>query len=145
VADQFWLDDDRLAHLARQTPSTQFGVELMAKWPARYPGLLSSDTYRGCAIVLSKLVDLLANRSVTTYDIEQAIEAVDRMVKSPTALALGDDLRGGAGLTTANAWESAHSGVSPQQVVAAYESELIYAAKMFLTARGRELSGHRLP
>jgi hypothetical protein len=143
--DNYWLSDTELSQLSRQIPSTEFGNELMSKWPARYPGLLSSDTYRGCAIALFALSTSLNGGMVTIAAIEQAIETLhDSLVKSNT-FAVGMDRQGGATVTLSNAWEGADSGVSARQAVEAYESEAIFAARMFVRAREQELAGIRLP
>ena len=144
--DDYWLDDSQLALLGRQSPSTAWGAQLMRDaWPKRYPGLLSSATYRGCAIVLSML---RANMRVgiSVPEIRRLVEQVDQSLKNSRALQANSDLSGGANLTIVNAWTTAAElGLTAEQVAAAYESELLYAAKMFVLARQQESRGEKLP
>jgi hypothetical protein len=142
--DDHWLDDAQMTEFSRRTPSTAFGRELMPKWAARYPELLSSDTYRGCAVVLATLFKLLRGREPTIGTIEQTINILDQALWASKNFKPGTALTGGASLTVANAFQSAHSGVRPDQIVEAYESEAIYVAKKFIEARRRELAGERL-
>jgi hypothetical protein len=52
--DDHWLDNNELDRTSTQEPSTTWGKELMREaWPKRYPGLLSSDTYRGSGLLTS--------------------------------------------------------------------------------------------
>jgi hypothetical protein len=134
--DQYWLDDNALARISRQVPSTNWGKELMRDaWPKRYPGLLSRDTYRGCAIVLSMLCASM-RRGISVREIQQLVEGVDQSLKTSTTLRPPSDLYGGASLTIVNAWTTAADlGFTAEQIAAAYESELIYAAQMFIKAR----------
>jgi hypothetical protein len=144
TVDQYWLDDAELARISRQTPSTSWGVELMSTaWPKLYPGLLSSDTYRGCAAVLAMLRAYVRPGS-SILDIQNVIEQVDQSVKQSRSFPAGSDGCGGATLTTTNAWQRTESGLSPSQIAAAIESELIYVAQLFVRARQHELAGGRL-
>lgn len=135
--DQSWLDDGQLARISRQRPSTEFGRSLFERWGERYPELLSSDIYRGCAIVLSMLTEECARRGHTITAIEQIIDEIHDCVRASGRLPAGTDLQAGATLSLSNAWQSAHSGVTASQAATAYESELIYVANLFLRARGQ--------
>jgi hypothetical protein len=127
--DEYWLDDDAMERTSRQTPSTDFGRELMRKWPARYQEVLSSDTYRGCAIVLLALYNAFETWPNDIATIERVVDDVDRSLKTSRMMnVMTQDALGGASLTIANAWEGAHSGVLPWQAVASFESEAIFAA-----------------
>jgi hypothetical protein len=143
--DDHWLNDEQMAALGRRIPSTAFGKELTPKWAARYQGLLSSDTYRGCAIVLETLFKLLQGRAPTLAAIEQTILGLDEGFRRSKVFQAGTALTGGASLAIVNALQSTRSGVAAHQVVAAYDSEAIYAAGRFIEARRRELAGERLP
>jgi hypothetical protein len=138
-----WLDDSELLRLSRLAPSTAWGRELMTSaWPQRFPTLLSSDTYRGYATILSRVYGSM--RSGTgVKDVEIIINRVDQDYKGETASVVGSDLAGGAGLALANAWSDAHTGVTLEQIAAALESQLIYAARMFATALQQETRGRR--
>jgi hypothetical protein len=138
----FWLDDDEMIRISRLAPSTQFGLDLMRDaWPKRFPTVISSPTYRGYAMALSALASMGAGASVAA--IEQMIERVDQAYKNSKYCVPGNDLAGGIGLAIANSWQDAHS-VSLNLFAAKTESELIYAAKMFVAARGLENSGKKL-
>ena len=143
--DDYWLDDSQLAHLGRQAPSTAWGAQLMRDvWPKRYPGLLSSATYRGCAIVLSMLRAQM-RAGVSVPEIQQLVEQVDQSLKTSRVLQADGDLSGGANLTIVNAWTTAAElGLTAEQIAAAYESELLYAAKTFVLARQHESKGEKL-
>lgn len=141
----FWLGDGELAELSRQHPSTPWGTELMREvWPKKNPQLLSSETYRGYATVLSKLHSRM-RRGLSISRIEQIIEDVDQSLKSLANFSAPTHASGGAVLAVANAWESAHCGITPDQIAVAYESELIFTAKLFCNARQREMAGETLP
>lgn len=138
----FWLDDLQLKKISHQFPSTPWGIELMETvWPRHFAELCSSETYRGYATVLS-IVSAQMYRGISISGIEQIIEDVDRSLKTAAAAAA---VRGGATLAITNAWERAHCGITSDQVGAAYESELIYAANMFVRARQYEMAGYVLP
>jgi hypothetical protein len=143
--DQYWLDDEELGRISRQVPSTSWGMELMsAAWPKMYQGLLSSDTYRGCAAVLATLRAYVRSGS-SIREIQGIIDQVDQSVKTSRSFPAGSDGCGGAILTTTNAWQRTEAGLSADQIAAAFESELIYVAKLFVRARQYELAGQRLP
>jgi hypothetical protein len=106
--------------------------------------LLSSNTYRGCAIVLAALSAHLY-RGISIREIQQMIESLDQSLKASTIMQSQTDLFGGAGLTITNAWTTASNlGFTSEQIIVASDSELIYAAKMFGIARQQEMSGRRL-
>lgn len=137
--DTFWLDDDAMAQISRQSPSTPAGLKFMREmWPNRFAGLLSSDTYRGYAIVFSMLCRSMRN-GISLHEIEQLVELVDESAKKSQTLPKETDRLGGAILATTNAWEDSHCGVSTHDFVAACESQLIYAAQKFVTARQQGL------
>ncbi len=130
-----WLDDNELVRISRQSPSTPFGAQLMRDvWPKRYTEGLSSETYRGCATVLSMLCAGM-RRGIGISEIDRLIESVDQSIKTSNTLPAGSHQLGGAALTITNAWECAHCGYTSDQIAAAYKSELIYAAKLFVAAR----------
>jgi hypothetical protein len=139
-----WLDDTQLLQLSLRTPSTIWGRNLMqSAWPRRYPGLVSSDTYRGCAIVLNALRANLRH-GATLQEIEFAINAIHDSLQVSQSLRHGSDRHAGAALTVTNAWESSHSGVTPPQYIEALESELIFVATRFAEARRHEAAGRVL-
>jgi hypothetical protein len=140
------LADHELAGLGVRQPSTPWGAELMrTAWPQRYPGLLSSETYRGCASVLSALLAAM-HPGIGVGAIQQLVERVDQAVKGSPIAQTQNDACGGAVLTVTNAWTTAADlGFTAPQIAAAYESELIYAAKMFVRARQQEAAGKKLP
>jgi hypothetical protein len=143
--DYFALDDDALLRISRLTPSTPWGNELIKEaWPKIYPSLLSSDTYRGCATVLSAL-RAQAPKGTSLAVIERAIDAVDQSLKKSEIFVPDSDGCGGAVLTVTNAWQRTQSGLTADQLVDALESELIYSARMFMLAREREIAGQKLP
>jgi tetratricopeptide (TPR) repeat protein len=143
--DEHWLDDAELARISRQVPSTAWGKELMRDaWPARYQGLLSSDTYRGCAMVLSTLFGNM-RVGMQIGELVQIIGSVDQSIKTSHTLPTGTDRCGGASLAITNAWQRAHSGLTIDQIGMAFESELIYAAQMFMKAHQQEIAGEKLP
>ena len=142
--DDFWLDDAQMMEISCRRPSTRWGEQLISDtWPARYAGLVSSDTYRGCAIVLLALHSGTVS-GISLLEIEQLIDDVDHAVKRSNRLVAGSDACGGALLTTTNAWDTAHAGLTSDQIRAALESELIYAAGKFVIARQLEMSGHTI-
>lgn len=134
--DNCWLADDQLAYISTQQPSTSWGAELIGTtWPKRYPTLLSSETYRGCATVLSLLLSLM-HQGISVRQIQMLVENLDQSLKASQLAQTANDMFGGAGLTIVNAWTTAAElGFTSQQIAAAYESELIYVAKMFIHAR----------
>jgi hypothetical protein len=137
--DDFWLDDAALVQVSRRVPSTALGRQLMTQtWPERFPSVCSSESYRGYAIVLS-MVCAYIHSGIDLRAIERVIDGVDQCVKTSNTFRPYTDICGGAVLALANAWESAHCGITPAEVVAAYESELIYAAGMFVRARQQGL------
>jgi hypothetical protein len=143
--DNYWLDDARLDDIRREIPSTAWGRELMTTaWPKRYPGLLSSETYRGCAIVLSAL-NASIRSTMQLSEIGRIIENLGHSIKTSRNYPAGSDRCGGAVMTVTNAWEGAHGGISVTQITEALESELIYAARMFGAARKQESAGNKLP
>lgn len=142
--DDFWLDDTQLTALSGRLPSTELGRRL--DWSQSYgEPLVSSDTYRGGVIVLSMLTHLLSGRDASIGVIEQAIEAVNDALEASTRFAPGAPIQGGAAIVLANAWERAHCGAAAQQVIDAYESEMIHLARVFVAARAREIAGEILP
>jgi hypothetical protein len=138
--DDHWLDDNELARISAQHPSTRWGAELMrGAWPKRYPTLLSSETYRGCAIVLSTLLASMW-QGISVREIQRLVEGVDQSLKVSRILQAPNDQYGGASLTVVNAWTTAADlGFTAEQIAAAYESELIFAARMFVIARQRAM------
>ncbi len=103
----YWLEDKTLAEISRKVPSTAWGKELMTEaWSKRYPQLMSSNTYRGCAIVLSTLCTYMYT-GITNPEILQIIQGVDQSVKTSTTIQSQSDLCSGAVLTITNAWTTA--------------------------------------
>ena len=139
-----WLDDSELLRLSRMAPSTPWGRELMTNaWPQRFPSLVASDTYRGYATILSRVYGSMRS-GIGVKDVEIIIGRVDQEYQGQPKAAAGSALAGGAGLALANTWSDAHTGISVEQIAAALESQLIYAARMFVTALQQEARGQRL-
>ena len=120
--DDFWLDDNDLSGLSRQVPSTKIGEQLMRRWKERFLDLQPSDFYRGYAIVLSTLCKHMRSGN-TISAIDQIIDRIHDSRMASKTFPPGTDLTAGAVLAAGNAWEGAHSGVTADQVAAAYESE----------------------
>jgi hypothetical protein len=140
MADFLWMDDGDLLPIANRKPSTPWGNELFrAAWPQRFPTILSSDTYRGYASVLARIFQSMRN-GITVSEIERTIDLVDSVVKT---LEPGTAFAGGAGLAVVNQWQDAHA-INVNLFPAKLESELIYTARTFVTARQLELGGRKL-
>jgi hypothetical protein len=133
--DSAWLNDTQMRQLSMRAPSSAFGQDAMRLWPQQYPGLLSAETYRGCAIVLWMLYNQLRTQFVSLALIESTIDAAHQALLVSKSIPPGSDIQGGATLSLTNAWQRSHSGVSAQQAVEAFESESIYAAKKFVQAQ----------
>jgi hypothetical protein len=139
-----WLDDGELLRLSRLAPSTPWGRELMTSaWPQRFPTPLSIDAYRGYATVLSRVYGSMRS-GIGIRDVEGIISRVVLECKNQPQPAAGSALVGGAGLALANTWSDAHTGITVEQVAAAVESQLIYAARLFANAYQEEGRGQRL-
>lgn len=132
--DEYWLDDDRMIALAQSTPSTEFGRELMDQWPTKYTGPVGFEAYRGVSMVLCMLLDQLRNEALTIELFDTLIEAADQAIKGSQKLRSNQLAFGGAALAASNAWQRAHCGAELHDVLAAYESEAIFAARKFCLA-----------
>jgi hypothetical protein len=140
MADTPWLDDADLIQIAGRQPSTPWGRELFTTaWPPRFPTILSSETYRGYVSVLARIFASM-RFGITLSEIERSIDAVDSLVRMLTS---ATDFTGGAALAIVNQWNDAHA-INVNLFPAKLESELIYVARMFVTARRLELAGQRL-
>ncbi len=140
MANTLWLDDSELIQIAGRQPSTSWGRELFSiAWPQRFLTILSSDTYRGYASVLVRIFASM-RYGITLSEIERSIDAVDSLVRM---LPSGTDFTGGAALAIVNQWNDAHA-INVNLFPAKLESEFIYAARMFVTARRLESGGQRL-
>ncbi len=140
MANTLWLDDNSLIQIASREPSTAWGQDLFSTaWPQRFPTILSSDTFRGCASVLARIFASM-RYGVTLSEIERSIDAVDSLVRM---LPSGTDFTGGAALAIVNQWNDARA-INVNLFPAKLESELIYVARLFVTARRLELAGQRL-
>ena len=138
--DTLWLDDGELIQIASRQPSTPWGRELFSTaWPQRFPTILSSDTYRGYASVLARIFASMRH-GIMLSEIERSIDAVDSLVRM---LPSGTGFTGGAALAIVNQWQDAHA-INVNLFPAKLESELIYVARMFVTARRLESGGQRL-
>ena len=143
--DEGWLDDAQIAALSARSPASAWGQELMqAAWPRLYTSLLSSETYRGCVMALSLLCTQV-RPGFALGEVEQLITTLHEAVATAETLPAGSDRAGGFGLVITNAWERAHAGLATGQLIEAFESEMIYTARLFVTAREKEKSGSRLP
>jgi hypothetical protein len=79
---------------------------------------------------------------ITNPEILQIIQGVDQSVKTSRTIQSQSDLCGGAVLTITNAWTTAANlSFTTDQIAVAYESELIYVAKMFCITRQDEVGG----
>jgi len=131
--DNFWLEDQALARISRQTPSTPPVATLLRDlWPKMFEGLMSSETYRGCAAVFGALSQ---HGRMDVGRAEQIINSVDQSLNASSTLLPGTDGFGGAKNAIAAAWDTAHCGYTGAELAAAYESGLIYSAIMFQRAR----------
>src|SRR5262249_10822698 len=82
IGDVDLLHDDQLVYLSHQSPSTAWGRELMQDaWPKLFQGLLSSETYRGYASVLSMLYQQVRT-GISVSEIQKLIEIADQRLKS---------------------------------------------------------------
>jgi hypothetical protein len=135
-----WLSETDLARISAQNPSTDWGRQLFRDvWPQRFPTVLASDTYRAYASVLSRIHTSM-RKGMTLAEIEVLIDREDRIYRN---LQPGTVFTGGAGLAVTNALQNAHS-VHASLFADTLESELIYAARMYMTARGMEGGGRKL-
>ena|SRR5579871_1468832 len=140
MTNTLWLDDGELARIANRQPSTPWGRELFSTaWPQRFPSLAPSDTFRGYASVQWRIF-VSMRYGITVSEIEHLINAADGMVK---ILQPGTEFAAGAVLGITNQWEDAHA-INVNLFPAKLESELIYVARVFVTARRLELGGQRL-
>jgi hypothetical protein len=133
--EQHWLDNETMARISRQVPSTAFGRDCMRDvWPKKFQGLCPSETYRGYAIGLAMVRGQIRPGS-SLRDLNSIIDRVDQAIKTSGTIQTNADLRGGAVLQITNAWSAVNeTGLSADMVIAAFESELIYAARMFVAA-----------
>jgi hypothetical protein len=133
--EQHWLDNEAMARISRQVPSTAFGRDCTRDvWPKRFQELCPSETFRGYAIGLAMVCGQMRAGS-SLHDLNNIIDCVDQAVKTSVTLDVNADLRGGAVLQIMNAWSAVNeSGLSADMIVAAFESELIYVARMFVAA-----------
>ncbi len=160
-----WLDDQQMTELGQLVPSTAFGCELMAQWPARYPSQNSTSAYRGYATALWTLVRNVNRQSCTTGSIIALIDSVTQTltetqpsrVEGPP-LSLSETIRSFVDATSLPLLETDHDrrmmsfgaarvallnsreraqviGIEPGDLVALYESEAMYAARKFCQAR----------
>ena len=140
MATTTWLIEPEIARISAQDPSTPWGQQLFRDvWPHRFPTVLSSDTYRGYASVLSRML-MSMRKGMSLTEIEALIDREDRIYKT---LQPGTAFTGGAGLAVTNAWQDAH-GIDVNLFGALLESQLIYTARMYVTARRMEMAGRRL-
>ena len=140
MATTTWLTEPELARISAQDPSTPWGRQLFRDvWPQRFPTVLSSDTYRAYASVLSRML-MSMRHGMSLAEIETLIDGEDRIYKT---LQPGTAFTGGAGLAVGNAWQDAHS-IEGTLFAASLESQLIYAARMYVSARRMEMAGRRL-
>ena len=137
AADDLWLGDEELLRLSHQIPSTKIGKQLLPRWKERFVDPMPSLLYRGYAIVLWTLWKQM-RAEMTIAGIEQSIDRVHDSRMKSKLFVRGTDLDAGAVLAAANAWEGAHCGLTADQFAGAIESELIYAATLFINARSRE-------
>ncbi len=140
MANTLRLDDGELIRIASREPSTPWGRQLFSTaWLQRFPSIVSSDTFRGYATVLARIFSSMRH-GITVSEIEHSIDGVDSLVR---LLQSGTDFTGGAALAIVNQWNDAHA-INVNLFPAKLESELIYAARLFVTARRLELAGQRL-
>lgn len=142
--DDYPVDEDRVTALSRRVPLTAWGRELMTDaWPKLYESGLTSETYLGCVAALLTLAPHL-RQGMSLNDIQQKVTAIDESLKSSKLFLSGSHRASGAALTLTNAWERTRAGLSVEQLLIAFDSELIYATKMFVAAREREKAGETL-
>ena len=142
--DDYPVEETRVAALSHRIPATPWGRELMTNaWPKLYEAGLTSETYLGCTAVLLTLAANLRS-GMSSDDIVQKVIAVDKSLKNSTLFLPGSHRAAGAALTVTNAWERTRQGFSSEQLLIAFDSELIYAAKMFVAARESEKAGGTL-
>jgi hypothetical protein len=142
--DDYPVVEERVMQISHRVPQTAWGRELMTDaWPKLYESGLTSETYLGCVAVLLTLTPHL-RQGMTLKDIEQKVTAIDQSLKNSKLFVPGSDRAGGALLAVTNAWQRTHAGLSAEQLLIAFDSELIYAAKMFIAARAREKEGEKL-
>lgn len=142
--DDYVIGEQRIAAISDRIPATAWGRELMtAAWPKLYDSGLSSETYLGSVSALSALTPHL-RQGMSLTDIQQKVTAIDESLKSSKLFPAGAHRTSGAALTLTNAWERTEAGLSADQLLIAFDSELIYASKMFIAAREREKAGETL-
>lgn len=140
--DDYWLDDNQLIEISHKVPSTQWGKKLSTEaWPQLYQGILSSNTYRGCAAGLFSLYTSV-RRCISLHQIEQIIVELDQSLKISQVCRSGSEQYSGAFLSITNAWQRSHSDLTIDQIVASLESELIYVSQLFVKARQNEMTSH---
>lgn len=142
--DDYVIDEQRVGVISNRTAATAWGRELMTDaWPRLYDNGLTSETYLGSVSALSALSAHL-RQGMSLTDIQQKVTAIDESLKSSKLFPVGAHRTAGAALTLTNAWERTQAGLSADQVLVAFDSELIYASKMFIAAREREKEGETL-
>ena len=144
--DEYWLNDESLAEISRRVPSTDWGRQwLRDLWPKMHPVLMPSELYRGYAMALSILCAHM-RPGIRLSEIGRIIDSVDQAAQTATSLPVGAEQTEGFALAIANAASRTQSGAVPaDQLVAAFESELIYVARLFAEARRHESAGVKLP
>jgi hypothetical protein len=144
--DEHWLDDNSLTELSRRVPSTDWGRQwLRDLWPKMHPVLMPSELYRGYAMALSILCAHV-RPGIRLSEIGRIIDSVDEAAQTATSLPVGAEQTEGFALAIASAASRTQSGAVPaDQLVAAFESELIYVARLFEEARRHENAGVKLP
>jgi hypothetical protein len=142
--DDHPLDENRIAEMSRRFPATEWGRELLTDaWPKLYGKDLTSETYHGCVSVLHTLLSNI-RVDMSLSNIQEKITAVDESLKTSKQFVPNSHWTGGAALTIANAWERTEAGFTVKQLLIAFDSELIYASKMYVEAREREKAGQQL-
>jgi len=142
--DDYPVDEGRVGAISLRVPETVFGRELMTNaWPKLYESGYSSETYLGCVAALLAL-NAHIRKGMSRNEIEQKIIAIDESLKNSKVFMPGAHRTGGAAITMTNAWERTRLGYSAEQIANSFDSELIYASKMFLAAREREKAGETL-
>jgi hypothetical protein len=142
--DDYAEQEGRLLEIGRRVPATPWGRELMTStWPKLYPPGYTSETYLGSAVVLMALQANL-RQGMSIADIQQKITVIDDSLKRSQLFLPNTHRAGTAAMALANAWERTATGYPADKLLIAFESELIYAARMFAAAREQEAAGATL-
>jgi hypothetical protein len=132
--DDCWLDDEIMASVSHQVPSSEEAARLLrTMWPNRIGGSLSREAYRAAAMVFASI--LSAFRGSSAREAERIVDEIDRTLGWSRTLPPQTDPAGTAKTTVASARDVAHSGSAPAAIAAAYEAGLLYSARMFVGAR----------